>query len=62
MTSNVNLDYSSKTTNFVWQQARQKSSQCLIFNIKKDQEAASESVCYQPNTVEDGRKYKKNLD
>ena len=35
MTSNVNLDYSSETTNFVWQQAHQKSSQCLIFNIKK---------------------------
>ena len=46
--SNVNLDYSSETTNFVWQQAQQKSSQCLIFNIKKDQGAASESVCYQP--------------
>ena len=43
MTSNVNLDYSSETTNFVWQQAQQKSSQCLIFNIKKDQGAASES-------------------
>ena len=36
MTSNVNLDYSSETTNFVWQQAHQKSSQCLIFNNKKN--------------------------